>query len=283
MLYIPNQGFRGSIEENCAVNASEYGTALTANASIHTKATTYTTLIAATAFPAYGITIMLSGLGSASTNSRCLCDIAIGASTSEVNIIDNLICGNSPPTNGAGGAGVAMYHFPIYIASGVRISARIQALITADVANCAIWLHESPSGPGGWYGTRVTSYGPNTSTSSGVSHTPGSSGAYGTATEIIASTTNPIKYFQIGEDTGTATTAVSTRGLVRIGLGATPNYIVSDLPIMESTTVENVSFSSANFILSHMKFAIPAATSVRLSAMNSGTAAARGWAIYGVD
>jgi len=71
--------------------------------------------------------------------------------------------------------------------------------------------------------------------------------------------------------------------LLRIGIGATPTYIVNDLPYTESTTLETVNFSHANMLLSRMLFAIPAGTRLALSAMRNTTAAARNFALYGVD
>lgn len=272
-----------SIEENIGTTSAEYGTSVPAGGSAHTKNTTYTTLIAATAYDAYGITVILSNVGTAATtNERALVDIAIGAASSEIVIIPNLICGNTG-TLGAATGGAAIFHFPIFIAKGVRLSATAQALIASDTVNVAIYLHQHPRGPGRFIGSRVTAYGANTGTSSGVAHTSGSTNAYGTATQIIASTTNPIKALQIGMDLGTDTTGATLRGLVRLGFGATPDYFVSDLIWSESTTLENPHFWLANFVLSHMGFNIPAGADIRLSAMVSGTGEARGWVLYGVD
>lgn len=285
MLGIPNSGRGGStLEDNQGTTSAAYGTSVAAGGSAHTKNTTYTTLIATTTYASYGITIFLGNVGTvASTNERALVDIAIGAASSEVVIIPNLICGNAADLGAASGGGCAAYHFPIYIPSGVRLSATAQALIGSDTVHVATFLHQHRRWPGAWVGSRVTAYGANTGTSSGVAHTSGSTNAYATATQITSSTTNPIRYMQIGNDLGTDTTGATLRGLVRIGLGATPNYIVSDLPWCESTTLENTFFWPANFILSQMSFNIPAASDIRLSAMVSGTGEARGWVVYGVD
>lgn len=283
MLYVPNSVGRSHITENIGTTSAEYGTSVAAGGSTHTKNTTYTTLIASTAYDACGITVILSNVGTvASTNERALVDIAIGAASSEVVIIPNLICGNAAAL-GAASPGAAVYFFPIYIPAGVRLSATAQALIASDTVNVTVYLHHFKRGVGAFVGNRVTAYGANTATSSGVAHTSGSTNAYATATQIVASTTNPIKYMQIGMDLGTDTTGATLRGLVRIGLGATPDYIVSDLIWSESTTLENPNFWLANFVLAQMSFNLPAASDLRLSAMTSGTGESRGWVIYGVD
>lgn len=280
MLYVPRQGL-ATIEGNAGTTSAEFGTTLTASGSIHTKGS-YSTLIAATAYDSFGISIFLAGTGTvASTNERCLADIAIGAAASEVDIISNLMCGNTPQWGSAHNY-CASYYFPIFIPAGVRLSGRCQALIASDTVTCYIVLHQHPMAAQ-WYGSRVTTYGANTGTSSGVSHTSGSTNSYATATQIISSTTNPIKYLQLGMDLGTDTTGASMRGQVRLGYGATPDYFVSDLPWAESTTLETVNFSYANVILSRMGFNIPAAADLRLSARVSGTGEARGWVLYGVD
>ena len=272
----------GSMESNVGTTSAEFGTTVTAHSTIHTKNTTYATLIAATARDAYGITILLAGTGTvASTNARMLVDIAIGAASSEIVIIPNLLAGNVA-TMAQGVAGGCLYTFPVFIPAGVRLSANCQALISADTCTCAIWLHRDPIGPRGFVGSRVTAYGPDTATSSGVSHSPGNS-TYATATQIVANAANPIRYLQLGIDGGTDTTLTSLRGLARIGIGATPDYIASELPFQESTTVETINNDHANLLLSRMLFNIPASTRLTVSAMRNAAAEARGWALYGVD
>jgi hypothetical protein len=94
MLYTPNNSSLAHITSNIGTTSAEYGTSVAAPGSTHTKNTTYTELIASTSYAAYGITVLLSNVGTtASTNARALVDIAIGAASSEVVIIPNLICG----------------------------------------------------------------------------------------------------------------------------------------------------------------------------------------------
>jgi hypothetical protein len=280
MLLAPLGGHQ-ALEDNVGTTSAEFGTTVTASGTAHTKGS-YSQLVASTTYEAFGISILLAGLQTAaSTNTRCLVDIGIGAAASEVVLIPDLMCGNVAQEAAASGMG-AMYHFPLYIPAGSRLAARSQALVVSDTCTVALWLHEWPLGAPEWVGSRVTAYGANTATSSGVNHSPGNS-AYAAATQIVASTTNPIRAMQIGYGLATDTTGDTCRGLVRIGLGATPNYLVSDLPFKESTTIEAVDFNHANFILSQKRFDLPAGSDLRLSAMRNATAAARGWIIYGVD
>lgn len=279
MLWTPQVS--PSVLEASQSSTSSDGTTVTASGTTHTKGS-YAQLIASTGRPSYGITIVIHNVGAASTNARMLVDIAIGAAASEQVIIPNLLAGNASAWNAASNGGTC-YHFPIAIPSGVRISARCQASTASDTCNIIVWLHQARTAPGLWVGQRVTAYGVNTGTSTGTAHTPGSTNSYATATQITSSTTNPIRYMQVGIDTGTDTTGTSMRGMFRIGLGATPDYIIQHVPFGESTTVESMDTRVGNQILSRMGFSILAASDVRLSAMVSGTGESRGWAIYGVD
>lgn len=279
MLWTPQVS--PSVLEASQSSTSSDGTTVTASGTTHTKGS-YSQIIASTSRLSYGITIVIHNVGAASTNARMLVDIAIGAAASEQVIIPNLLAGNASAWNAASNGGTC-YHFPIAIPSGVRISARCQASTASDTCNIIVWLHQARTAPGLWVGQRVTAYGVNTGTSTGTAHTPGSTNSYATATQITSSATNPIRYMQVGIDTGTDTTGTSMRGMFRIGLGATPDYIIQHVPFGESTTVESMDMRVGNQILSRMGFSIPAASDVRLSAMVSGTGESRGWAIYGVD
>jgi hypothetical protein len=280
-LIIPRQGacFK---EATALVSNAEFGTSVTAAGSAHTKGSTPTQLIASTGYTAYGVIVGLGNVGTAATtNTRTLVDIMIGGSGSEVVRIPDLLCGQAGASNSASSQPI-YYYFPIIIPSGSRISSRSQSLAASDTVNVQIHLIQQPI-PGRWYGSRVTAYGPDTATSSGVSHTPAGSGtAYATTTQITASSTNPIRSLQVGIDLGTATAGNTARGVLRIAAGSSTNYIVSDLPFRESTTLESIDPSVANFILSHMLFNIPASSYLGVGAMMS-TAAARGFALYGVD
>lgn len=280
MQYIPRQGT--SITQNNAGNtALDFGTIVTATVAIHTKNTTFTTLIATTDYTAYGITIGVGGVGTGpTTNERMLVDIAIGAAASEVVIVPDLLAGTAG-TSSSNSSEPSFYHFPIVIPAGSRISARNQALIASDNVNVQVHLHQQQV-PGKWYGSRVTAYGIDAAASTGTSHTA-VSGSYATSTQLTASTTNPIKYLQVGHDLLTDTTGTTTARYLRIAAMSSTNYIVSDLPIRESTSVESVDFTMANFILSKMNFSIPSGQYLGVGARMVTTAEARGYALYGVD
>jgi hypothetical protein len=290
MLLIPPSGL-STIQTHVSGTTDETATfsiSVTAHASANTKGG-YTALIAATTYASYGVMVQLAGLQTAaSANQRCLVDIALGGEGSEVDVIPNLTCGNVADYVAAAGKGV-FYYFPIYIPAGARVSARCQASTGGDIVNVAVRLFQHPSGAGAWYGHRVTAYGADTTNSRGTSVTPAVN-AFTTVTAITASTACPIRYLQMGFDLLSDTTGASTRMLARIILvNPAPSPIalvtlVDMLPIKESTTIEAVDFTDANFILSHMRFNLPAASALRVAiSRNAATPEARGVVLYGVD
>lgn len=281
MLYIPNYGQSKLENAYTGTSSAEYGATVTADATTAHVLGGYAQLTAATAEDAYGVTVSISNIGTtASTNTRSLVNIAIGASSSEQVIIPNLMCGQAGAWNSSS-IGPVMYHFPIRIAQGTRIAANFQSLALSDTAVVNVWLYGAPV-PGKWYGQRVTAYGAATASSSGTAHTHGNS-SYATTTELTASTTNPIKYLQVGMNLGTDTTGNTKRGLFRIAAGSSTNYIVSGIPYRESTTLETIDFTYANFMLSHMSFSIPAGSYLGIGCMMNAAGEARGKVLYGVD
>jgi hypothetical protein len=284
MLLIPPSGL-STIETHVSGTTNETATfsiSVTANASANTKGN-YTTLVAATSYASYGIMVQLAGLQTtASTNQRCLVDIALGAATAEVVIIPNLTCGNVSDYVAASNVG-ASYYFPIYIPAGVRVAARCQASTGGDIVNVAVRLFQRPTGAEAWYGSRVTAYGADTTNSRGTSVTPAQN-AFTTVTQITSSTTYPVRYLQIGYDLLSDTTAASSRMLAKIYIGNATSTLADMLPLKESTTIESVYFTDANFILSQLRFNLPAASDLRVAiSRDAATPEARGVVLYGVD
>ena len=285
MLLIPPSGL-STIQTHVTATTDETATfsiSVTSGAGANAKNATYTQLIATTTYASYGIMVQLAGLQTtASTNQRCLVDIALGGAGAEVVIIPNLTCGNVADYVASSAQGVS-YFFPIYIPAGVRVAATSQASTGADVVNVAVRLFQHPMGAGGWFGSRVTAYGADTTNSRGTSVTPAQN-AFTTVTQIVASTTYPIRYMQMGYDLLSDTTGASTRMLAKIIGGASAVTLVDMLPLKESTTIEAVNFTDANFILSRLMFNLPAASDLRVAiSRDAATPEARGVILYGVD
>jgi hypothetical protein len=273
-----------SVLESSNTSTAAEGTTITASATPHANGT-WQQIIASTAYDSYGITVIVAGTATASANTRAMLSIGVGAAASEQVLIPKLLCGNINTLVAASGNGVA-YHFPLFIPAGTRLSGQLQAVVVSETVTVQLILHQWPIGREFWVGSRVTAYGVSADPdpdSLGISHTPGSTNAYATATQIVASTTNPILAMQIGMGQASNASIVTTRGMVRIGIGSTPDYVAQHLPWKDSTTTESVDFNHANMVLAQMRFSIPAATRLVVSAMINGTGVARDWVIYGVD
>ena len=257
---------------------SSAGTTITASATPHTKGN-WTQLIANTGARSLGILIALDNTAVAATATNMLLDIGIGAAASETVLIPDLAAGFILNENASNT--FAAYYFPIFIPSGVRLSARCQALIASDTVSCRIHLFQRPQGAG-WVGTRVTAYGVTSASSLGTAVTHGNN-AYGTAAVISASTTNPIRYMQVGMQGNGDASLNDGRVLADIRLGASTS-IAGPLMGSTDTNVESVLMSAGNQTLARMGFDLPAGQDLRMAGMfNASVNNVLDYIIYGVD
>jgi hypothetical protein len=144
-----------------------------------------------------------------------LLDIAKGAAASEVDIIQNIDMGEAPLI---GGSVVGkLFYFPgITIPASTRISARIQATITVDTINVAIWLDYRAQwqiGNAAW-----VTYGADTAASRGTS-VPKAANAFGAWTSIGSVTSRNHNLWSVGVDTLGDTSTTASTLLVEIGYG----------------------------------------------------------------
>jgi hypothetical protein len=209
-----------------------------------------------------------------------LVDIGRGAGGSEVVIIPDLSAGFV--LSEAVSNTFASYYFPLYIPAGTRLAARCQAAVISDTVACRIHLFERPTGGGTWAGSRVTAYGVTSASSRGTNVTHGNN-TYGTAATLTASTTNPIKYMQIGMQGGSDTSLSDFRVLADVRLGASTS-IAGPLMGSTDTGAEAVLMSAGNTTLSYMGFNLPAGQDLRVAGMVNGTTNnVLDYIIYGVD
>jgi hypothetical protein len=152
---------------------------VTANTSANTKGS-WTQLIASSSGNTSFIFVAVSGIGANATNTATLLEIGTGASGSETTIIGDVAVGAA--SNFAQSANTN-FGVPFKIASGTRISARIQSVVTGGkTANISLILMDL-----GNYDTAPTSVdviGADTANSKGISF----SGASGSWNEAVAST-----------------------------------------------------------------------------------------------
>ena len=182
------------------------GIVLTAHASAHTKAETYTELISSTNADSTWVSVVLQrGNTSAATY---LVDIGIGAASSEVVKIPDLIFAAGGSTE----PGFYVYEFPLVIPSGSRLSALCQS--STGSATCRASIHVGFDPHPFVTGDTVEAFGVNAGTTGAVAlDDSGIAGTYGDWTEIEDSLANGINGFSFALSHAN-TTNVATRYLM---------------------------------------------------------------------
>jgi hypothetical protein len=185
------------------------GVTVTANTSAHTKGS-WSQLISSTAANASGVWLSFSAATTA-TDTATLLDIGTGASGSEAAIISNLAIGSSSAIR---------VLVPFKIASGTRIAARIQSVVTggktAIITAQPVDLGDYATAP-----TSVDVIGTETATSKGTAF----SGASGTWVEAIASTSQAYRGVVLVVSGHDATFGGQSGVLFSIGVGASGSEI----------------------------------------------------------
>jgi hypothetical protein len=159
----------------------------------------------------WGITILLTGTGTAATASETCVDILIGGATDDV-LISALICGYTTRTSGW-----RQYFFPLHIPQGKRIAALSAGVQTSKTMHVVIYLHGGGVPPFR-VGKKVDTLGTQINNARGQAITPAQSGAAASVTEMIASTTVDYYAFLPGFQVATDTD-VTNAGMMNIGIG----------------------------------------------------------------
>ena len=183
---------------------------VTADTAAHTKGA-WSQLIASTSANTSYIYFLVGSVSTTNTDTSTLIDFATGASGSEVAFASNICVGGAVSTIAA---------FPIKIASGQRISARIQSVVTggktASVQTIAMDTGDYNNAP-----TSVDVIGADTATSTGTAF----SGASGTWVEATASTSRAYKAVGITVAVQDSNTANVVNALYTVGVGASASEI----------------------------------------------------------
>lgn len=203
----------GEFQTNLSVTA-RLGTTVTASATINTKGS-YSSLIDPTDRESYGIWIRARDVSSANTLENLLLDIAYGPTGggSEQIIIPNIDCGASGSNTGASGK---KFFFPIYIPSGVRVSARCQSNVASNPVSAAIWLCQYALYP--WQSGLIQDYGTDLANSRGTL-VPNASDAFGAWTQLDAALDRPHRFWTAAVDMGSDTTGATIDCLIELGIG----------------------------------------------------------------
>jgi hypothetical protein len=181
------------------------GVTTTANTTAHTKGA-WSQITASTTANTSLLYLQVSGVLSSGANTATLLDIGTGVMGSETVVASNIAIG---------GANSISIPIPLKIASGTRVAARIQSVVTGGKT--------AVLGPtfldGDDYNTAPTSVdviGSSTATSQGVSF----SGASGTWVEATASTSQAYRAVVLVHSTHDSNIASISNSVMEVGVGA---------------------------------------------------------------
>jgi len=208
----PNGGTR--YEAAGSTSTGSKGVDLTANGSTNTENSSYTQVISSTAFNAQGFYLQLRP-PCTGTVTQYLVDVALGASSNERDIITDLHVHRSADTDGSAHGFYA--YFPIPIAAGSRISARVRSNVASAVMEIIVSLCAGAHFP---TFSRVTCYGQDTSDSGGLLIDPGGTINTMVWTQFSSSLTNPMRLMYLSLGYRANSTASIGSFLIRVARGA---------------------------------------------------------------
>lgn len=214
------------------------GTGLTASASANTKGST-TSLLSAIAEDCYWVSILFTGGASSGASRRFMADIYVdpagGTSWESSPRIANLAA-NSPSLVQGG----VCYEFPLYIKAGSSIGAAIQAETGSATVRCTIRLWGKPSHPEMVKaGSKVVTYGATTASTVGTTFTPGASGAMGSYSASLGTTSYDHFYWQMAHlINDTTQTAVQYLCELAVGDASNKRLVLSEVAHTNVGTVE---------------------------------------------
>lgn len=202
MLGLPPWGFahRASNHET-VVGSSNPGTVFITGAS--NADGTAVSVLSALSFDAELIVIGCAGMHSPGVDTNALVDILVdpAGGTSWASLIDDLVFGFSSDISSITGIMTRFYAFPLWIPSGSTIGVRGRTAASSNRTNSRVVIaaYGGPSRPDMWWcGQKVESLGINAASSKGTTVTPGSSGAYGSWTNVGATTGGRYGAVQLG-------------------------------------------------------------------------------------
>jgi len=217
-------------ERSSLASASDYGVTVTSNASANTKGA-WAELHAALPFEVQGVYLQVTAN---STASDYAIDLGIGAGGSEQVIIANWM------VSAVRRMGQSIF-WPIHIAKGTRVAARMQSGATASptlqvngLFMSAGWGHT----PGFSFCETYNFNAANTSVTTG-NYDPGGTANTKASYITIGTTTRHIRALNMMFDPRNAA-ATSAIWRCDIAIGATPDIIFPDLTLINETTMDEL-------------------------------------------
>jgi hypothetical protein len=256
------------------VTSSTTGTTVTSHATPGTDGA-WTQIIAATANDWYAFTL-IQHYGDSGAAGRGLIDLAIGGAGVEFAIVTGLpVCKLAAITRTSS----FRLWLPLHIPKGARISARVHR---SDVASLPVRIQligETVSTRGLPPFRRATTYGEDLANARGTVVDPGASAnTLGANTQIVASTTNPIRALYLAamkQDASVVSGSATWAAELYVGAGGSEVVIVPEVLLWEENSTTDLSHA---FGLGMGPFPVNVPAASRLSAKarcNISTAGAR--------
>lgn len=263
----------GGRQEEAGADTSDSSAVTITTGAANTKSS-YVQLIASTAFDSYWMNLSWYG---DPNNAHFLFDIAVGAAASEQDIVENII------HSGRGAHMSGQISFPLYVASGSRLSARAQSIDGSEDIDIQARIFGKPFDSAAPLG-RMTTYGAVTADSGGTQVDPGASGnTKGSYSQIDAAIANSIKmmFIGIGNQGNDARGSIDSLLDIAVGAGGSEQDILDNMIIPQSA-VTDVYLS----ILGPFPVNIPAGSRLAARAQSNSTDASDRLfdvVIYGLD
>lgn len=261
---------------------SSIGTSVTGGNSANGSAVS---LISALGFEAQLLVCAVSAGSATNTDTRSLLDILIdpagGTSWSATPLVSGVLAGFGP----SGGVQRRLC-LPVRIPSGASIGAQARSLTTGRTHRVIASVFGGYKGPGSWRcGSRVVSVGVSEANYNGTLVTPGSSGAWGSWTDIPSATTTDTNLWAWNIVYGGVNgSSMSGHGIYfQIGAGSQPLFNTGDTPHLhiQNSTSESLTHHEQ---LGPIFFGdVPEGTQMQVRAKNHTTAPQNsGVALYAV-
>ena len=204
------------------------GTSISAGANDAKSA--YVQLIASTAFQASGIWLGIYCVGN---GVDYLLDLSFGAAASEVDVLSNFLFSSKS-------TGALNLFIPIVVPAGTRLAARAQTSnASASIIKVTATLAASTFMSGDLLGTRITTYGANTTDSGGVQIDAGATAnTKGAWVEVEASTDFHHKALcmAIGSSSNTSQSTTDFLFDIAVGAGGSEVIMLANLPYKTNTS-----------------------------------------------
>lgn len=202
--------------------------------------------------------LVTSDTFASATDTSTLLDIGVGAAASEVVVIPDIPIGYFQATAGV----MLLYRFPVSIAAGSRVAARLQGAQTTKTASVGVRLNRLPNNlePARY----VTTYGTTAASSLGTTIAyPGSLNTKSAWVQLTASTTERLAAIVVGLQAGADTSVAAGNQFVDVGIGAAAaeTVLVADIYSKTTTNSETLACPESMFV-----YAVDVPVGSRLSA-----------------